>query len=128
MYSILVPQVYRTVTFRAASEWALNILDVDSFLIRHGLSQAICYLQYTRHLRIQAPIHLVRFNRCAYYNIFRTAGLSQNPFTRGPSDEVTAHEHFLDDIVDQINLVLAQLRPDCLRTFQSVTSRALLAV
>jgi hypothetical protein len=34
----------------------------------------------------------------------------------------------LDDIVDQINLVLAQLRPDCLRTFQSVTSRALLAV
>ncbi|KAJ5111890.1 hypothetical protein NUU61_001520 [Penicillium alfredii] len=118
LYSVLVPQLYRAVTFRAASEWALNVLDVDSFLLHHGHSGTTSFLQHTRHLYIQAPIHLARFNRCAYYNIFRTAGLAQGPSTLGAADETRAHEQFLNDTADQLHVVLAQLKPDSLRTFQ----------
>ena len=108
------------------SEWALNVLDVDSFLLHHGHSRTASFLQNTRHLYIQAPIHLARFNRCAYYNIFRTAGLAQGPSTLGAADETRAHEQFLDDIANQLHVVLAQLKPDSLRTFQSVSSHAIL--
>ncbi|CRL30219.1 Cyclin-like F-box [Penicillium camemberti] len=42
--SILVPLVYRTLTFRAPSEWALNVLDTDSFFWNHPRSQGLSYL------------------------------------------------------------------------------------
>ena len=71
---------------------------------------------------------MARFNRCAYYNIFRATGLAQGTSTLGAADETRAHEQFLDDIADQLHVVLAQLKPDSLRTFQSVSSRVILIV
>ena len=104
---MLVPQLYRAVTFHVASEWALNGLNVDSFLLHHRHSQTASFLQNTRYLYIQALIHLARFNRCAYYNIFRMAGLAQGLSTLGAADETRAHEQFLDDIANQLHIVLA---------------------
>ena len=120
LHTALIPLIYRAVTFRANSEWALNILDVDSFFLRHGRPRAANYLQHTKHLRFYAPINLARFNRCAYYSIFRTAGLSPCSSTLGTSDNTAAHEHFLDDITEQLRLVFAHLKPDSLCTFQYV--------
>ncbi|CAG8064698.1 unnamed protein product [Penicillium salamii] len=77
IYLALVPELYRDLTFCAVSEWALNVLDIDSFFVRHGSSRASSHLRHTRNLHIEAPIHLARLNRCAYYSIFRSVGLSQ---------------------------------------------------
>lgn len=120
MYSILIPQIYRTIAYRADSEWALNVLDVGSFFLHLGHSRAADYLQHARHLQIQAPFHLVRFNRCAYYNIFRTAGLPASPNTLGASDEVTAHARFLDDVQGQLQLIFTHLKPNSLSIFEFV--------
>ncbi|KAJ5531428.1 hypothetical protein N7527_004821 [Penicillium freii] len=97
LYSVLVPHIYRTIAFHAASEWALNVLDVDSFFLHLGQSRS-----HVRNLQIQAPFYLVRFNRCAYYNIFRAAGLPESPTILGASDEATAYQQFLDDVKDQL--------------------------
>ncbi|CRL31280.1 Cyclin-like F-box [Penicillium camemberti] len=118
VYSILIPQIYRTIAYRADSEWALNVLDVGSFFLHLGHSRAADYLQHARHLQIQAPFHLVRFNRCAYYNIFRTAGLPASPNTLGASDEVTAHARFLDDVQGQLQLIFTHLKPNSLSIFE----------
>jgi hypothetical protein len=120
LYSILIPQIYRTISFRAASEWALNVLDVGSFFLHLGQPRAADYLQHARHLQIQAPFHLVRFNRCACYNIFRTAELPVSPNALGASDEATAHARFLDDVKDQLQLVFTHLKPNSLSTFEYV--------
>ncbi len=116
----MIQLIYQAVTFRATSEWALNVLDIDSFFLHHGRPLAANYLQHTKHIHFYAPIHLARFNRCAYYSIFRTAGLSPFSTTLGTSDDTVAHEHFLDDIAGQLNMVLAHLKPNSLRTFQCV--------
>ncbi|KAJ5855206.1 hypothetical protein N7455_009154 [Penicillium solitum] len=118
LYSVLVPHIYRTIAFHAASEWALNVLDVDSFFLHLGQSRSVGYLQHVRNLRIQAPFHLVRFNRCAYYNIFRAAGLPESPSILGASDEATAHQQFLDDVKDQLQLIFTHLKPNSLSTFE----------
>ncbi|CAG8244243.1 unnamed protein product [Penicillium salamii] len=118
LYSILIPQIYRTIAFRAASEWALNVLDVGSFFLHLGQPRAADYLQHARHLQIQAPFHLVRFNRCAYYNIFRTARLPVSPNALGASDEATAHGQFMDDVKDQLQLIFTHLKPNSLSTFE----------
>lgn len=47
LYAVLVPRIYRTVSFCAASEWALNVLDVDPFFRHLGPSRAADYLQHT---------------------------------------------------------------------------------
>jgi hypothetical protein len=120
LHTALIPLIYRAVTFRATSEWALNVLDVDSFFLHHGRPQAANHLQHIRHLHFYAPINLARFNRCAYYSIFRTAGLSPCSSTLGTSDNTVAHENFLDDITEQLRLVFSHLKPDSLRTFQCV--------
>ena len=117
---MLVTLIYRTVTFRATSEWALNVLDVDSFFLHHGHDRGSGYLRHTQHLHVWAPIHLARFNRCAYYSIFRAAAFPQCTSTLGISNDVKAHERFLDDITDQLRRVTVHLKPDSLRTFQSV--------
>ncbi|KAJ5230968.1 hypothetical protein N7489_011676 [Penicillium chrysogenum] len=118
LYAVLVPRIYRSISFCAASEWALNVLNVDPFFLRFGPSRAAGYLQHARHLQIKAPFHLVRFNRCAYYNIFRAAGLPESPATLGASDEATAHQQFLDDVKDQLQLIFTHLKPNRLRTFE----------
>ncbi|KAF4768016.1 hypothetical protein HAV15_002970 [Penicillium sp. str.  len=118
LYAVLIPRIYRTVSFYAASEWALNVLDVDPFFRHLGPSRAADYLQHTRHLQFRAPFHLVRFNRCAYYNIFRATGLSESPAPLGASDEATAHQQFLDDVKDQLQLIFTYLEPNRLRTFE----------
>ncbi|KAJ5409990.1 uncharacterized protein N7487_004349 [Penicillium crustosum] len=120
LYSVLVPHIYRTIAFHAASEWALNVLDVDSFFLHLGQSRSVGYLQHVRNLQIQAPFHLVRFNRYAYYNIFRAAGLPESPTILGASDEATAYQQFLDDVKDQLQLVFTHLKPNSLSTFESV--------
>ncbi|KAJ5837640.1 uncharacterized protein N7525_002828 [Penicillium rubens] len=91
LYAVLVPRIYRTVSFYAASEWALNI---------------------------RALFHLVRFNRCAYYNIFRAAGLPESPAPLGASDDATAHQQFLDDVKDQLQLIFTHLEPNRLSIFE----------
>ncbi|OQD73136.1 hypothetical protein PENANT_c217G01220 [Penicillium antarcticum] len=116
--AVLVPLIYRTVTFRAASEWALNVLDIDAFFSNQSHLQPFSYLQHTRHLSIQAQIHIARFNRCAHYSIFRTSGLTQNPSTLGTSDEAKAHRQFLGDISDQVQMVFACLKENSLLSFQ----------
>ena len=120
LYAVLIPRIYRTVSFCAASEWALNVLDVDPFFHHLGPSRAADYLQHTRHLQIRAPFHLVRFNRCAYYNIFRATGLPESPALLGASDEATAHQQFLDDVKDQLQLIFTHLGPNRLSTFELV--------
>lgn len=117
--------------FRAASEWALNVLNIDDFFIQHSPSGS--HLLHTRHLKIDAPIHLTRFNRCAAFNIFRAVGLAADPFsTIGTPDDARAHEQFLEDIGDQLHLVFARLSPNHLRSFTCVachpTSWILIAV
>lgn len=121
----MIPLAYRSVTFRAASEWALNVLDVDSFFNLHQNLQEYCQLLHTKHLSFVAPIHVARFNRCTYYNVFRTSGLVESLGTLGTSNEAKAHEQFLDDISRQIKLVLAHLQPHNLHSFQSVLSKIL---
>ncbi|KAJ5346162.1 hypothetical protein N7452_004166 [Penicillium brevicompactum] len=116
--SILVPLIYRTVTFRAPSEWALNVLDIDSFFWNHTRLQGLSYLRHTRHLNVQAPICISRFSRCANYSIFRASGLTQASCTLGTCDEVKAHRHFLDDITEQMYSVFACLKENSLRSFQ----------
>ncbi|KAJ5142495.1 uncharacterized protein N7515_001282, partial [Penicillium bovifimosum] len=123
--AVLVPLLYRTVTFRAASEWALNVLDIDAFLLSQSHLQSISNLQHTRHLGIQAQIHIARFNRCAHYSIFRTSGLTQIPSTLGSSDEAKAHRQFLDDISDQMQMVFACLKENSLLSFQWVLGTCL---
>ncbi|CAG8282413.1 unnamed protein product, partial [Penicillium salamii] len=118
IYLALVPELYRDLTFCAISEWALNVLDIDSFFLRHGSSRASSYLQHTKNLHIEAPIHLARFNRCAYYSIFRTVGLSQSSSTLGASKNVTAHEQFLEDITVQLQLIFAHLKANKLVSFR----------
>ncbi|KAJ5531453.1 hypothetical protein N7527_004846, partial [Penicillium freii] len=115
LYLVLVPHIYRTIAFHAASEWALNVLDVDSFFLYLGQSRSVGYLQH-------APFHLVRFNRCAYYNIFRAAGLPESPITLGASDEATAHQQFLDDVKDQLQMIFTYLKPNSLSTFESIAA------
>ncbi|KAJ5593593.1 hypothetical protein N7537_010497 [Penicillium hordei] len=114
----LVPLIYRTVTFRAASEWALNVLDIDSFFRNHAHSQPLSYLHHTRDLNIQAPIYIARFNRCVHHSTFRTSGLREASSTLGTSDEAKAHRHFLDDISEQMHLIFACLKENSLRSFQ----------
>lgn len=115
--SILIPQIYSEITFGAVSEWALNVLDVDSFFLHHD-SLAADYLRYSRHLTIYAPIHLARFNRCAFYSIFRTTQGIDNFAVLGSSDEATAHKQFLGDISDQLDLVFACLKTGHLQSFK----------
>ncbi|KAJ6033836.1 hypothetical protein N7460_000247 [Penicillium canescens] len=117
-YSALVPEIYRDLAFCALSEWALNVLNINSFFLRHGSLRASSYLQHTKNLHIEAPIHLARFNRCAYYSIFRTASLSRCSSTLGASNNATAHEQFLCDITDQLQLVFARLKPNSLYAFR----------
>ncbi|KAJ6093785.1 hypothetical protein N7499_003116 [Penicillium canescens] len=105
LYSVLVHRIYRTISFCAASEWALNLLNVDPFFLHFDPSQPADCLQHARHLQIGAPSHLVRFNRCAYYNIFRAAGLPESPAPVGASEQATAHQQFLDDVKDQLQLI-----------------------
>lgn len=106
--------------FRAASEWALNVLNVDDFFIRH--SKSASHLLHTRHLKFDAPIHLTRFNRCAAFNIFRAVGLAADPFsTIGTPDGAKAHQQFLEDIGDQLRLAFAHLSPGLLRSFTCVS-------
>jgi hypothetical protein len=73
-------------------------------------------------LEINAPIHLVRFNRCASFNILRVVGLAADPFSRiGTPDHARAHQQFLEDIEDQLHLVFAHLHPGLLRSFTCVS-------
>ncbi|KAJ5033089.1 hypothetical protein NUH16_003219 [Penicillium rubens] len=118
LHAVLIPLNYRAVTFRAASEWALNVLDIESFFVHHSHSPATGYLQHTRHLDFFAPMNLARFNRCAYYSIFRAAGPGCSS-TLGVTDDAMAHAQFLEDIMDQLQRVVAHLKPNSLRTFQS---------
>ncbi|KAJ5146632.1 uncharacterized protein N7515_001196 [Penicillium bovifimosum] len=116
LYHALVPRIYRVVVFRAASEWALNVLNVDDFFNHH--SKSASHLLHTRHLKFDAPIHLTRFNRCAAFNIFRAVGLAADPFsTIGTPDGAKAHQQFLEDIEDQLRLAFAHLSPGLLRSF-----------
>ncbi|KAJ5642317.1 hypothetical protein N7490_006317 [Penicillium lividum] len=117
-YAIMTPLSYSTLTFRAASEWALNILDVDTFFISHRQSGFGFNLQHTRNLSIFAPIQIARFNRCAYYNVFRASGLVRQSGVLGTSNEAKAHEQFLDDISRQLKLIFCHLKPDYLHSFE----------
>jgi hypothetical protein len=104
------------VEFRAASEWALNMLNIDKFFILH--SKSTSHLLHTRHLKIDAPIHLTRFNRYAVFNIFRAVRLAADPFSSiGTPDNAKAHQQFLGDIGDQVSLAFGRLGPGLLRSF-----------
>ncbi|KAJ5642576.1 hypothetical protein N7490_006576 [Penicillium lividum] len=46
-------------------------------------------------------MNLARFNRCAYYSIFRAAGPGCSS-TLGVTDDAMAHAQFLEDIMDQL--------------------------
>jgi hypothetical protein len=115
---VFIPLLYRTVKFRAASELALNVIDIDTFFHLHRFSQDACYLQYVRELSIYAPIVLSRFNRCAYFNVFRSTANMSGVSTLGTSNEAKAHEQFLDDISRQLQLVQVCLKPNHLRSLQ----------
>lgn len=125
LHSTFVPHLYRTVKFRAPSEWALNVIDIDTFFRLHKVTRGPCYLQHTRELSISAPILLARFNRCAYFNVFRIAGQVGGVGTVGTSNEMKAHEQFLDDISRQLHFVQACLKPNHLRSLQYVSCPSL---
>ncbi|KAJ5318300.1 hypothetical protein N7476_004720, partial [Penicillium atrosanguineum] len=119
LHSAFIPLLYRKVKFRAASEFALNVIDIDTFFHLHQFSQDACYLQYVRELSIYAPIVLCRFNRCTYFNVFRSAADMRGISTLGTSNEAKAHEQFLDDMSRQLQLVQVRLKPHSLRSLQS---------
>ncbi|CAG8221431.1 unnamed protein product [Penicillium salamii] len=118
IYLALVPELYRDLTFCAISEWTLNILDIDSFFLRHGSSRVSSYLQHTKNLHIETSIYLARFNRCAYYSIFCTVGLSQSLSILGASKNVTAHKQFLEDITVQLQLIFSCFKANKLVSFR----------
>ncbi|OGE46739.1 hypothetical protein PENARI_c124G04245, partial [Penicillium arizonense] len=45
-------------------------------------------------------------------------GLPESPATLGASDEATAHQQFLDDVKDQLQLIFTHLKPNRLSTFE----------
>lgn len=110
---MLVSLIYHTITIQAASEWALNVLDVDSFFY-HDQARAS---EYTRDLQIRAPTHLARLNRCAYYNIFRIASQPSSSCLGTPHDALACRQ-LLDNIVDQLRQITVHTQPDSLQTFQ----------
>lgn len=116
--SIFIPLLYDAVEFRAASEWALNIMDIDSFFQTHPTSRDKCYLQYTRKISITAPIVIARFNRCAYFNVFRDPTTGGSLSSLGTSNEAKAHTQFLDDISRQLQTLQFHLEPDKLHSLQ----------
>lgn len=116
LHVIFSPIVYQSVTLRAASEWALNVLDVDTFFLYHDYGRAQAYLRHTKHLCIQAPIQVVRFSRCAYYSIFRMTGM--NGCSPDAMSEAVAHRHFLQDLELQVSRILSCLTPHSLRSFE----------
>ncbi|KAJ5640339.1 uncharacterized protein N7484_008201 [Penicillium longicatenatum] len=118
LYSVLAPLSYRTLTFRAASEWALNVLDIDTFFALHRQSGNRFNLEHARNLSISAPIQIARFHRCAYYNVFRDSGLARRSGSLGTSNEAKAHEQFLDDISRQLKLIFSHLQPSYLLSFE----------
>lgn len=109
---------YRTISFRAKSEWALNVLDIEAFLQSHIESDVRWYIHQIRNLEFFAPIHIARFNRCAYYNAFRNCIDSKCRGILGTSNEAKAHEQFLDDISRQVQIILENLQNDQLRSFE----------
>ncbi|KAJ6081434.1 hypothetical protein N7499_006308 [Penicillium canescens] len=122
LHSVFIPLLYHTINFCAASEWALNVINIGTFFRLHKVSQDSCYLQYTRELSISAPIVFARFNRCTYFNVFRVAGQLIGINTLGTSNESKAHEQFLDDISHQLQLVQSHLKSNHLRSLEYVAS------
>ncbi|KAJ5240332.1 uncharacterized protein N7469_001923 [Penicillium citrinum] len=116
--SIYIPLLYEAIEFRAPSEWALNIMDIDTFCQSHPTSRDRCYLQHTRHLCISAPIVFARFNRCAYFNIFRLSTNGPISSSLGTSNEAKAHAQFLDDLSRQLRMVQLQLKQYRLHSLQ----------
>lgn len=108
---------YQTIAFRAKSEWALNVLDIETFLQSHLDTKAVWYIHQIRNLEFHAPIQIARFNRCAYYNAFRNCADSKCRGVLGTSNEAKAHEQFLDDISRQVQIILDSLQADQLQTF-----------
>ena len=115
---MLVSMIYQSVTLRAASEWTLNVLDVDSFFLHHGSDHASQYLAHVRKLKVESPINLARFNRCAYYSIFRITGLPSSSSRTGSPGDLLAHAQFLSDIADQLQRIMVYVPRDSLHTFQ----------
>ncbi|KAI2787058.1 hypothetical protein POX_f07413 [Penicillium oxalicum] len=116
LHAIFTPIVYQSITLRATNEWALNVLDVDSFFLHHDYGRAQDCLRHTRHLCFQAPIQLVRFSRCAYYSIFRMTGM--DGCSPDAMSEVVAHKQFLRDLELQVSRIFSCLNPHSLRTFE----------
>lgn len=109
---------YHNIDFYAKSEWALNVLNIDNFFHSHLEQKAIQYIRQIRRLGFIAPIKIARFNRCAYYNAFRTCAGSRCRGILGSSNDAKAHEQFLEDIYRQVRLILKLLQPDQLQSFK----------
>ncbi|KAF7589640.1 hypothetical protein BBP40_004013 [Aspergillus hancockii] len=111
LHTVLVPRLYSTLTFRAASEWALSDLNVDRVLESRGSGPPNLTFHHTRHVQVTAPFHFARFNRCAYHRIGYASSLRA-------FGEPTAHQRFLDTLSGQLRRAFVQLNPHTLRSFR----------
>ena len=123
--AMLVPFVYHSITFSAANEWALNVLNIETYFQHHQAAQPDHYLGHTRELCFSAPISIARFNRCACYNIFRVVEPLRSSVSLGASNDTTAHLQFSNDLSEQVDMCLRWLRPHYLRSFRYVSESRL---
>ncbi|KAE8155472.1 hypothetical protein BDV40DRAFT_306971 [Aspergillus tamarii] len=115
LYSAMSSRVHCTLLIRAASEWALDDLNVDRILASRNGRHGDHPFPHTRHVQVTAPICLTRFNRCMYHRIADATNL-------GALAEPVAHQQFLDRLASQLRQALLQLEPRALRSFRFVST------
>ncbi|KAL4891314.1 hypothetical protein BDV59DRAFT_194491 [Aspergillus ambiguus] len=116
LYAILIPRLYKSVSFRAGSEWALNDLDIDTFFRRYWGPRTAQFLRHTRQVAVKAPVRLARFNRCMYYKTSHLPPATHGQLILGSPHEPTAHEDLMTDLSAQLGRVLTHLRPNTLHS------------
>ena len=115
LYHTVVPRIYEHLILTATNEWTLNRLNTKSFFESRTAMRASSHLEHVRHLRLEAPIHFARFNRCAYRSIFLFSYNSDNK--REPNGSMP-HEDSLCDLFCQLRPTFDRLIPNRLRSFR----------
>lgn len=108
-------RVHCTLSVRAASEWALDDLNVDQILASRNGRYGDHLFPHTRHVQVTAPVFLTRFNRCMYHRIADATSI-------GALAEPVAHQQFLDRLASQLRQALLQLEQHALRSFRFVST------
>ena len=115
LYHTVAPRIYEHLILTATNEWTLDSLNAKSFFESRTATRASSHLEYVRRLRLEAPIHFVRFNRCAYHSVFL---FSDNINNKRKSNGSMQHEGFLCDLLCQLQPTFDRLIPNRLHSFR----------